>query len=111
MAKKKPIKTLYFINGPMPNEEQQAEIDEISGVAAVRNVRVLRDDAPIEDFDFVAGEVPEQYALAAAEKEAARADAPEAPKASPDAPAAPKTAEKGAAKPTGNAASAWKPNG
>lgn len=112
MAKKKQVKVLYFVTGPVANDEQQAEIDAMPGLVCVRNAAVIHDDDPLEDFDHVAGDVPTQYAKAAAEKAAKAEDAPDSPKASPDAPAAPQQALTGKeAKPGASApASAWKPN-
>lgn len=111
MAKKKQAKVLYFINGPVATDEQQAEIDAMAGLICVRNRAVIHEDDPLEDFDHVAGDVPDAYAAAAKVKAKEAADAPEAPKASPDAPAAPQQAKQGQAKPTGNASGgAWKSN-
>lgn len=111
MAKKRKTKVLYFITGPQETDEQRAEIEAMAGIVCIRNANVIHDGDPIEDFDHVAGDVPEAYARAAALKEAEAADAPEAPKADTSAPAAPQQAKTGTAKPTGaTPASAWKPN-
>ena len=112
MAKANSRRTLYFISGVAPTAEQQEEADNIPGVVCFRNALKHRDEDALEDFDGVAGDVPEKYAKEAAKRAAAAADAPEPPKASPTAPAAPQAAKTGAtAKPTGAApASAWKPN-
>lgn len=104
---KKVVKTLYFINGVAPSEEQQAEIDAMPGNVCVRNAIKLRDEDPLEDFDYVAGEVPPLYAAKADAKKASGDDPVPAPKASQSAPAAPQTAQ---AKPSGKAGSAWTPN-
>ena len=107
---KKVYKTLFFINGVAPTEEQQAEADEMRGQVCFRNAHMIREDAALEDFDAVAGEVPPQYQQEADRLAAIREGAPLPPKASPTAPAAPQAAQGGAAKPTGQAGAAWKPN-
>ncbi len=109
---KRALKTLFFIRGVQPTDEEQAEADALSGIVCFRNVVKYREEDALEDFDAVAGDVPEKYAKEAAKRAAAAADAPEPPKASPTAPAAPQQAKPGAAaKPTGGGAgSAWKPN-
>lgn len=105
---KKVVKTLYFVTGVAPTEEQQAEIDAMPGNVCVRNAIKIREEEPLEDFDYVAGDVPPVYAAAAATKEANGTDAPaDPPKASTSAPAAPQQAQ---AKPSGKAGTAWKPN-
>lgn len=104
---KKVVKTLYFINGVAPSDEQQAEIEAMPGNICVRNAIKLRDDENLEDFDYVAGEVPPLYAAQAARKTADGGDPVPAPKASASAPAAPQAAT---AKPSGKAGSAWTPN-
>lgn len=106
-------KTLFFINGVAPTEEEQAIADEINGNVCFRNVVKYREEDALEDFDFVAGEVPEKYAKEAARRERDREALPEAPKASTTAPAAPQQAKAGAtAAPTGQqgGGSAWKSN-
>ncbi len=104
---KRLVKTLYFVKGVMPNEEQRAEIDAMPGNVCVRNATKVREEEPLEDFDYVAGDVPPIYAAKADEKKAS-GDAPKpAPKASSSAPAAPQAAQ---AKPSGKAGSAWTPN-
>lgn len=111
MAKKKQHKTLYFVTGVVPTEEQQLEIDAINGLVCIRNAVKVQPDENIEDFDYVAGDVPPVYAKAAAIKAEAAKDEPDPPKASTDAPAAPQQAVTGIAKPTGQGgASAWKAN-
>lgn len=112
MAKANSRRTLYFISGVAPTAEQQEEADNIPGVVCFRNALKHRDEDALEDFDGVAGDVPEKYARAAALKAEAAGDAPPAPLASPAAPAAPQQAKPGAAaKPTGGGAgSAWKSN-
>lgn len=112
MAKANSRRTLYFISGVAPTAEQQEEADNMPGVVCFRNALKHRDEDALEDFDAVAGDVPEKYAHAAALKADAVEGQPVAPKASPAAPAAPQQAKPGAAaKPTGAAnASAWKPN-
>lgn len=104
---KRLVKTLYFVTGVAPNEEQQAEIDAMPGNVCVRNAVKIRDEDPLEDFDYVAGDVPAVYAAKADEKEATGDKPVPAPKASQAAPAAPQTAQ---AKPSGKAGSAWTPN-
>lgn len=112
MAKANSRRTLYFISGVSPTPEQLAEADAIPGVVCFRNAVKFREEDALEDFDAVAGDVPEKYAQAARLKAEAAGDAPLPPKANPTAPAAPQAAKTGAtAKPTGGAAaSAWKPN-
>lgn len=109
---KRALKTLFFIRGVAPNDEEQAEADEMSGNVCFRNVLKYREEDALEDFDNVAGDVPEKYAKEAAKRAAEAGDAPMPPKAAPTAPAAPQQAKTGTtAKPTGAApASAWKPN-
>lgn len=109
---KKVHKTLYFIRGVAPTEEQQAEADEMKGNVCFRNTTMLRDDASLEDFDAVAGEVPPAYQAEADRKAALAEGQPPAPKASPNAPAAPQRAAATApAKPTGaTPGGAWKSN-
>lgn len=105
---KKVVKTLYFVNGVAPTEEQQAEIDAMPGNVCVRNAIKIRAEEPLEDFDYVAGDVPPVYAAAADAKKANGDDGPaDPPKASTSAPAAPQQAQ---AKPSGKAGAAWKPN-
>lgn len=112
MAKVNSRRTLFFIKGVAPTAEQQAEAEAIPGIVCFRNAIKFREEDALEDFDAVAGDVPEKYARAAALKAEAAGDAPMPPKASPTAPAAPQAAKTGAsAKPTGAApATAWKPN-
>jgi len=110
MAKKKVFKTLYFVTGVSPTEEQQLEIDAITGLVCIRNAAKVEPRDFIEDFDYVAGDVPPSYAKAAALKAEAAKDEPDPPKASSDAPAAPQQAVTGTAKPTGGAGSGWKAN-
>lgn len=108
---KKVHKTLYFIRGVAPTEEQQAEADDMKGNVCFRNVVMLRDDASLEDFDAVAGEVPPQYQREADRRAADAEGHPLPPKASTTAPAAPQQAAGGQAKPTGAAGgTAWKSN-
>ncbi len=105
---KKVIKTLYFVTGVVPSDEQQAEIDVLPGQICVRNVTMLNDDGALEDFDKVAGDVPPRYAAEAERRAVLAGDAPNPPLASSAAPAAP---QQGAAKPTGaKPGTAWKPN-
>lgn len=112
MGKKKQVKVLYFVTGPLATDEQQAEIDAMPGIVCIRNATQIIAGQPIEDFDHVAGDVPPVYAAAAARKAAEAEDAPEAPKADTGAPAAPQQALAGKeAVPAAKApASAWKPN-
>lgn len=112
MAKKMQFKTLYFVTGVVPTEEQQLEIDAINGLVCIRNAAKIQPGDLVEDFDYVAGDVPAAYAKAAAIKAEAAKDQPDPPKASKDAPAAPQQAVTGTAKPTGapGGASAWKAN-
>lgn len=109
---KRSLKTLFFINGVTPTAEQQAEADEMPGNVCFRNVVKYREEDALEDFDKLAGDVPEKYAKEAARRAVEAGDAPMPPKASPTAPAAPQAAKTGAtAKPTGSGAgNAWKPN-
>lgn len=111
MAKRTP-RTLFFINGVTATAEEQAEADELKGAICFRNVQKYRPEDSIEDFDHVAGAVPENYANAARLKALAADGAPVPPLASTTAPAAPQQAATGAggAKPTGGAGAAWKPN-
>lgn len=111
MAKKKQHKTLYFVTGVSPTEDQQLEIDAIAGLVCIRNAAKIEPEDSVEDFDFVAGDVPPSYAKAAALKAEAAKDEPDPPKASTDAPAAPQQAVTGTAKPTGQGgATGWKAN-
>lgn len=110
MAKKMVKKTLYFISGVSPTEEQQLEIDAITGLVCVRNAVKIEPGQTVEDFDFAAGDVPPSYAKVAAAKEAARQEAPNPPKSSTDAPAAPQQAVTGTATPKPGGATAWKAN-
>lgn len=105
---KKVVKTLYFINGVAPSEEQQAEINAMPGNVCVRNALKIREEETVEDFDYVAGDVPDNYRIAAKDKpDALDDDEPaEPPLASTGAPAAPHNAP---AKPTGTGTKAWKP--
>ena len=109
MGKRVP-RTLFFINGVSPTDEEQAEADEVKGIVCFRNVLKYRPEDAIEDFDAVAGNVPENYALAARLKAEAAEGAPVPPKAATTAPAAPQQASGAGAKPTGAAGNAWKPN-
>ena len=68
---KKVLKTLFFIAGVAPTAEEQAEADELPGNVCFRNVVKFREEDALEDFDKVAGEVPEKYADAARLKAAA----------------------------------------
>ena len=110
MAKKMVKKTLYFISGVSPTEEQQLEIDAITGLVCVRNAVKVEPNDTVEDFDFAAGDVPPSYAKAAALKAEALKDAPDPPKSSKDAPAAPQQAVTGTATPKAGGATAWKAN-
>lgn len=109
---KRVTRTLFFINGIAPTDEEQAEADELKGIVCFRNVQKYRPEDAIEDFDAVAGAVPDNYADAARLKAVAAEGQPVAPLASTTAPAAPQQAAAGAggAKPTGAAGNAWKPN-
>ena len=109
---KRSLRTLFFIQGIEPTAEEQAEADELKGIVCFRNVVKYRADDALEDFDAVAGAVPEKYAVAARLKAIDAEGQPVAPLASTTAPAAPQQAAAGAggAKPTGAAGNAWKPN-
>jgi hypothetical protein len=66
MAKKK-IKVLFFIAGFIATKDEDAEMNKFSAkhLVCVRNAAMIREDDGIEDFDVVAGEVPDKYAEAA----------------------------------------------
>ncbi len=66
MAKKK-IKVLFFIAGFIATKDEDAEMNKFSAkhLVCVRNAAMIREDDGIEDFDIVAGEVPDVYAEAA----------------------------------------------
>lgn len=53
---------LFFINGPLPTEEQQNEALEYGFNVAFRNADLISADGCREECDGVAGEVPERYA-------------------------------------------------
>lgn len=64
-----PKKHLFFINGPVPNAEQLAEAEKIAGFCCFRNATMIVPEEACEDFDFVHGEIPQQYRRAAIAKE------------------------------------------
>jgi hypothetical protein len=70
MAKRKLLTVLYFLNGSAPTTEDEAAMAEFGQghVVRQRNALLIHDGDAIEDFDIVAGAVPETYAIAAAEK-------------------------------------------
>ena len=105
---KKTYKTIYFIKGAVPTEEQREEADEIRGKVVFRNALKVGEHEACESFDEVAGDVPPVYALAAAKKAAEAGDAPDTPKASTEAPAAPQKAAKPAS--GGKGGGAWNKN-
>lgn len=60
MAKLYP-RILYFISGMVPTPEQTEEADSFGPGVAFRNAGLIHPDAPIEEADGVAGDVPESY--------------------------------------------------
>lgn len=113
--KTKPMKILFFTNGPAPTIEQIAEAEAFNGNVAFRNARVVpSENHALEECDGVAGEVPAIYsakfptAAAALEARAAKIaalsakvgdePAPKPPAAAPEKPAS--TAKADAKAPT-----------
>ena len=52
---------LYFINSPMPTDEQLAEAYSMNAKVMFRNVKFISSEEKPEAADGVAGEVPEIY--------------------------------------------------
>ena len=58
----KPLKILFFTNGPAPTAEQLAEANKLSGNICFRNAKyVPAEPHGLEDCDGVAGDVPAIY--------------------------------------------------
>lgn len=67
-------RVLYFIEGPMPSEDDKAGAAELAGQGfdvAFRNAILVSDSEAVEQFDDVAGAVPPAYERAKAAKEEA----------------------------------------
>ena len=64
-----PKKHLFFIDGPVPKEEQLVEAEKLPGFVCFRNATMISPDEACEEFDYVHGEVPANYKRAAAAKE------------------------------------------
>lgn len=58
--------TLFFILGSMPTEEQFAAAEQIEGRVYFRNALFVENSTCLEEFDDLAGDVPEVYAKALA---------------------------------------------
>lgn len=93
---------LYFINGPLPSEEDAAVARELAGEGyqvMFRNARYINPEDTIEAFDELAGAIPDNYAEAKVAKSEA-AEARRAAFAPDDAPPGPaKTKPEKAPKP------------
>ncbi|WLJ71038.1 hypothetical protein [Sphingomonas phage Kimi] len=96
--KKLPV-VLFFIAGVIPTEEEQAEAEAIEADVKFRNASLVGLDHAPEDFDDVAGAVPDVYAEAKAAKEAADKPARKSAKAGDE-----------GKEPGKSAAAGWKPN-
>ena len=58
----KPLKILFFTNGPAPTAEQLAEANKLNGNICFRNAKyVPAEPHGLEDCDGVAGDVPAIY--------------------------------------------------
>ena len=58
----KPLKILFFTNGPAPTAEQLAEANKLNGHICFRNAKYVPDEPhALEDCDGVAGDVPAIY--------------------------------------------------
>lgn len=58
----KPLKILFFTNGPAPTAEQLAEANKLNGNICFRNAKyVPAEPHALEDCDGVAGDVPAIY--------------------------------------------------
>ena len=66
---RQPKKHLFFINGPIATPEQEDEADKLGGFVCFRNATMISPDEACEDFDFLHGDIPPNYARAAAAKE------------------------------------------
>jgi hypothetical protein len=54
---------LFFVDGPTPTEDQMKAAAEYGPGVSFRNARLIKEDAPLEDCDGVAGEaIPPMYA-------------------------------------------------
>ena len=113
--KRKPPKTIYFTKGHATEEDYAAAEKIGMGVVFRRGDLIVPED-PLEEFDAVAGDVPEVYAVEAERRAILAGENPpqDAPKLDPstvqsNSPIAP-TLPAGAATPTPNPAPAWKPN-
>lgn len=102
-------RVLFFVNGPLPTDEQRTEAEAFGPGVVFRNAALIRPDDRPEAFDDVAGEVPEIYAVAKAEKKPVK-DVPK-PKAEPKSPDNSQAAAKPpVAAPMAKPAASWKPN-
>ncbi len=115
MAKPKlqAFRTLYFIDGPAASDEDVAAAAAIEGHVVFRNAMKVAADGALEDFDAVAGAVPDRYREAADAKalEGGGEPAPE-PKAAVPVAGSPLKPRGAAKPPTPNptAGGGWKPN-
>ena len=58
----KPLKILFFTNGPAPTAEQLAEANKLTGHICFRNAKYVPDELhALEECDGVAGDVPAIY--------------------------------------------------
>ena len=58
----KPLKILFFTNGPAPTAEQLAEANKLNGHICFRNAKYVPDELhALEECDGVAGDVPAIY--------------------------------------------------
>lgn len=113
MAIKQNFKTLYFINGPIPSAFEIDDALNYKGNVLFRNATKIRDGECPEDFDALAGKVPDAYAAIAEEKRLAGGGEPlPEPKADLPGEGSPLTPVKPVVLPAPkpNAGSVWKPN-
>jgi len=97
--KKLPV-VLFFIAGPVPTEEEQAQAEALEGVnVKFRNASLVLPGHSPEAFDDVAGLVPEIYEEAKAEQEGTKKPARKSAKS-----------DDGTKEPGKSAAAGWKPN-
>lgn len=59
---KKKTVTLYFVNGPVPAADAFAEAEKLPGQVSFRNALFVGPEDKPEACDYVAGDVPPQYA-------------------------------------------------
>lgn len=81
-TKKQSSRTLFFIDGPVPDTKEREAIEAISGPVALRNAQEIKADDKPEQCSAVAGKLDGNVAIVYAAK---LPKAPEAPK--PAAPA------------------------